>query len=89
MHALACTKLVPAALPTLGAIPVSACATHASRLAKEEPRFPTGSYEFVINHADNDGWAVLAAPRYDVPGARQADGALPRGRRGVVIVRHS
>ena len=31
--------------------------------------------------------AVLAAPGYDVLGERQADGALPRGRRGVAIVR--
>ena len=60
-----------------------------SRLAKEEQRFPTGYYEFVINHTDNDRRAVLAAPRYDVPGERQADGALPRRRRGVAIVRHS
>jgi len=43
----------------------------------------------VINHADNDRKAVLAAPGYDVLGERQADGALPRGRRGVAIVRHS
>jgi hypothetical protein len=60
----------------------------APRLAKEERRFPTGYYEFVINHTDNDRRAVLAAPRYDVLGERQADGTLPRRRR-VAIVRHS
>ena len=63
-------------------------ATHASRLAKEERRFPAGYYEFVINHTDNDRRPVLAAPRFDVLGERQADGALPRRRRGVAIVRH-
>jgi hypothetical protein len=30
--------------------------------AKEERRFPTGCYEFVINRTDNDRRAVLAAP---------------------------
>jgi hypothetical protein len=64
-------------------------ATHASRLAKEERRFPTGYYEFVINHTDNDRRAVLAAPGYDVLGQRQADAGLLRGRRGVAIVRYS
>jgi hypothetical protein len=67
---------------------VRACATHASRLAKEERRFPVGYYEFVINHTDNDRRAVLAAPRCDVLGKCQADGAPPRRRRGVAIVRH-
>jgi hypothetical protein len=57
--------------------------------AKEERRFPTGYHEFVINHTDNNRRAVLAAPRYDVLGERQAGGALPRRRRGVAIVRHS
>ena len=55
-------------------------ATHASRLAKEERRFPAGHYEFVINHTDNDRRPVLAAPRFDVLGERRADGALPRRR---------
>lgn len=76
-------------LPMLGAIPERACATHAPRPAKEERRFPTGYYEFVINHADNDRAAVLAAPRCDVLGERQAGGALPRRREGAAIVRHS
>jgi hypothetical protein len=67
---------------------VRACATHVSRLAKEERRFPAGHNVFVINHTDNDRRAVLAAPRYDVLGERQADGAPPRRRRGVAIVRH-
>jgi hypothetical protein len=58
-------------------------------LAKEERRFPTGYYEFVLNHTDNDRRAVLAAPGYDVLGERQADHALPHGGRDVVIVRHS
>jgi hypothetical protein len=81
--------LVTAARPTLGAIPVQACVAHASRLAKEEPRFPTGHYEFVINHTGNDRRAALAALGNDVPGGRRADGALPRERWGVVIVRPS
>jgi hypothetical protein len=57
------------------------------RLAKEERRLPAGYYEFVINRTDNDRRAVLATPRYDVPRERQADGAPPRRRRGVAIVR--
>ena len=78
-----------ATLPTLGAIPAQLRVTHASRVAKEERRFPTGYYEFVINHTDNDRRAVLAAPGYDVLGQRQADAGLLRGRRGVAIVRYS
>jgi hypothetical protein len=35
-----------------------------------------------MTRTDNDHGAVLAAPRYDVLGERQADGALPRRRRG-------
>ena len=61
-----CGFLVFATLLTLGALPVWVFATHASRLAKEERRFPAGYYEFVINHTDNDRRAVVAAPRCDV-----------------------
>ena len=50
---------------------------------------PTGCHEFVINHTDNDRRAGLAAPGYGVLGERQADGALPRRRRGAALVRHS
>ena len=81
--------LLFATLPTLGALPEQLCVTHASRVAKEERRFRTGYYEFVISHTDNDRRAVLAAPGYDVLAERQADGGLLRGRRGVAIVRHS
>jgi hypothetical protein len=67
----------------LGAIPAWAHTMHASRLAKEEPRFPPGYYEFVIDHTDNSRRAVLAAPGYDLPGERQADGVLPPRERTV------
>lgn len=66
-----------------------ACLPHASRRASEDRRFPPGDDEFVISHTDNDRRAVLAAPRYDGLGARRADDARPRGRRGVAIVRPS
>jgi hypothetical protein len=56
---------------------------------REEPRFPTGYHEFVINHTGDDRRAVLAARSYGVPGERQAAVAPPRRRRGVAIVRHS
>jgi hypothetical protein len=66
------------------------------RLATEERRFPTGYYEFVINHTDNDRRGVLAAPGDDVLGDVTILGALPaqacalrRRRRGVAIIRHS
>src|SRR6202034_1874265 len=46
--------LLFATLPTLGALPAQLCVTHASRVAKEERRFRTGYYEFVINLTGND-----------------------------------
>ena len=53
---------------------------------------PARLHEFVINHADNDRRAVLAAPGYDVLGERQADGAaswaLRCGHRSALLSGH-
>jgi beta-galactosidase len=44
------------------------------------------TFEFVINHTDNDRKVQLATPGYDVLGDRPADGTLALGHRGVAIV---
>src|ERR1700722_142723 len=76
-----------ATLPVLGALPVRTCATHASRLRRKSDasRPATTSSS---SPTPNDRRAARAAPRCDVLGERQAASALPRRRRGAVIVRH-
>jgi beta-galactosidase len=50
-------------------------------------RTPGETFEFVINHTDNDRKVQLATPGYDVLGDRPADGTLALGHQGVAIVR--